>query len=80
MGHFVRSVCSTTSEKFKLTLKLDNFDEYGATLLVRELQPETVVTTGGIPNLYLKPVKGYKFIAEHGKMISKLGPYLKVLE
>ena len=80
VGHFVRSVCSTTSEEFKLTLQIDGFDEYGATLLVRELQPEMVVTTGGIPNLYLKLVKGHKFIAEHGKMISTLSPYLKVLE
>ena len=80
VGYFVRSVCSITSEKFKLTLGIDTFDEYSATLLVRELQQEMVVTTGGIANLYLKLVKGYEFIGEHGKMISKLGPCLKVLE
>ena len=80
VGHFVRRVCSSATEEFKLTLQMDKFDEYGATLLVRELQPEMVVTTGGIPNLYLKLVKGFKFIAEHGKMISKLGPYLNVVE
>ena len=80
VGHFVRSVCSTTTEVFKLTLQIDKLDEYGATLLVRELQPEIVVTTEGIPNLCLKLVKGYKFIIEHGEMISKLGRFLKVLE
>ena len=78
VGHFVRSVCSTTTEEFELTLQIDKFDDYCASLLVRELQ--MVVTTGGIPNFYLKLVKGYKFIAEHGKMIRKLSPYLKVLE
>ena len=80
VGHFVRSVCSTATEEFKLTLQIDKLDDYSATLLVRELQPEMVVTTGGIPNLYLKLVKGYEFIAEHGKVISKLGPYLNVVE
>ena len=79
VGYFVRRVCSITSEKFKLTLKIDGFDEYGATLLVRELQPEPVVTTEGIANLYLKLVEGYEFIAEHGKVISKLALYLKEL-
>ena len=80
VGHFARSVCSTTSEEFKLTLNINKVDECGATLLMRELQQEMVATTEIIPNLYLELVKGYEFIAEHGKTISKLGPYLKELE
>ena len=85
-GHATRtSVCTTNTGQFKLKLGIDQIDEYGATLLVREmskcciLQAETVVTTAGIANLYLELVKGGRYRAEHGKIISKLNLYLKAL-
>ena len=86
IGYFLRSVCTTNTGQFNLKLKLDRIDEYGATLLVREmskcsiLQAETTVTTAGIANLYLELVKADSYTAEHGKIISKLGLYLKALE
>ena len=86
IGYFLRSVCTTNTGQFKLKLKLDRIDEYGATLLVREmskrsiLQAETTVTTAGIANLYLELVNEGSYTAEHGKIISKLGLYLKALE
>ena len=86
IGYFLRSVCTTNTGQFKLKLKLDRIDEYGATLLVREMskccivQAETAVTTAGIANLYLELVKGGSYTAEHGKIISKLGLYLKALQ
>ena len=86
IGYFLRSVCTTHTGRFKLKLGIDRIDEYGATLLVREMsnssipQAETAVTTEGIANLYLQMVKGSDFIAEHGKIISELGLYLKALQ
>ena len=86
IGYFLRSVCTTNTGQFKLKLKVDRIDEYGATLLVREMskccivQAETSVTTAGIANLYLELVKAISYTAEHGKIISKLGLYLKALE
>ena len=82
IGYFLRSVCTTNTGQFKLKLRMDRIDEYGATLLVREMskcciaQAETAV---GIANLYLELVKGGSYTAEHGKIISKLGLYLKAL-
>ena len=55
VGYFLCSVCSTTAGEFKLKLMFDRNDEYGASLLVRELskhsipsdtQPETAMKTG----------------------------------
>ena len=81
IGYFLRSVCTTNTGQFKLKLKLDRIDEYGTTLLVREMsKAETAVTTAGIANLYLELVKGGSYTAEHGKIISKLGLYLKALQ
>ena len=86
IGYFLRSVCTTNTGQFKLKLKVDRIDEYGATLLVREMskccivQAEAAVTTAGIANLYLELVKGDSYTAEHGKIISKLGVYLKALQ
>ena len=83
IGYFLRSVCTTNTGQFKLKLGMDRIDEYSATLLVREIskcciaQAETAV---GIANLYLELVKGGTYRAEHGKIISKLGLYLKALE
>ena len=82
IGYFLRSVCTTNTGQFKLKLRMDRIDEYGATLLVREMsivQAETAVTTAGIANLYLELVDQGSYTAEHGKIISKLGLYLKVL-
>ena len=82
IGYFLRSVCTTNTGQFKLKLRMDQIDEYGTTLLVREMskcciaQAETAV---GIANLYLELVKGGSYTAEHGKIISKLGSYLKAL-
>ena len=86
IGYFLRSVCTTDTGQFKLKLAINRIDEYGAALLVREMskcsipQAETAVTTEGIANLYLQLMKGSDFIAEHGKIISKLGLYLKALQ
>ena len=86
IGYFLRSVCTTNTGQFKLKQKLDRIDEYGATLLVREMskcgivQAETAVTTAGIANLYLELVNEGSYTAEHGKIISKLGLYLKALQ
>ena len=83
IGYFLRSVCTTNTGQFELKLRIDRIDEYGATLLVREIsnccitQAETAV---GIANLYLELVKGDYYTAEHDKIISKLGLYLKALE
>ena len=55
VGYFLCSVCSTTTGEFKLKFMFDRNDEYGASLLVRELskhsipsgtQPETAMKTG----------------------------------
>ena len=86
VGYFARRVCSTTTAEFKLTLSLDQLDEYLATLLMKELskcsisQSETAAVTEGTANLYLDLVKGRKFTAKHGKIMGKLGPCLKVLK
>ena len=86
IGYFLRSVCTTNTGQFKLKLKLDQIDEYGATLLVREMskcgivQAETAVTTAVIANLYLELVNEGRYTAQHGKIISKLGLYLKALQ
>ena len=83
IGYFLRSVCTTNTGQFKLKLKLDQIDEYGVTLLVREMsivQAETAVTTAGIANLYLELVNEGRYTAQHGKIISKLGLYLKALQ
>ena len=37
VGYFVSSVCRTTTGQFKLTLSINRLDEFGVTLLVREL-------------------------------------------
>ena len=82
VGHFAGNVCTTTV--FKLTFAIERLDEYLATLIEKELsqyctlQPETA--TKGKTNLNLELVKGSNFIAEHGKIISKLGLYLKALK
>ena len=82
VGHFAGNVCTTTV--FKLTFAIGRLDEYLATLIEKELsqyctlQPETA--TKGKTNLNLELVKGSNFIAEHGKIISKLGLYLKALK
>ena len=50
VGYFARTVCST--EKLKLTFSIDVIDEYGASLLIKELsksrdtKPQTAVETG----------------------------------
>ena len=55
VGYFARGVCFTTAGEFKLKLAIDRNDEYGASLLVRELsnhcipgetQQETPAKTG----------------------------------
>ena len=86
IGYFLRSVCTADTGQFKLKLGIDGIDEYGATLLVREMsnspipQAETAETTEGIANLYLQMEKGSDFISDHGKIISELGLYLKALQ
>ena len=44
IGYFLRSVCTTNTGQFKLKLKLDQIDEYGTTLLVRELSKCCIVS------------------------------------
>ena len=86
IGYFIRSVCTTDPGQFKLRLAMDQLDEYSASLLERELfkygipQPDTAVKTCGIHNLYLVLVRGNPFTTEYGKIISKLGLYLKALQ
>ena len=83
IGYFVRRVCSTNTGEFKLKLTIDRIGEYGSSLLVRELSKYSLLhpqtATGGIANLHLELVKRSGFIAEHAKIISNLGLYLKVL-
>jgi len=54
LGYFISRACFTTTAEFKLKITIDGSDDYGTSLLVRELsrrcatdlQPETGVTTG----------------------------------
>ena len=83
IGYFVRRVCSTNTGEFKLKLTIDRIGEYGSSLLVRELSKYSLLhpqtATEGIANLYLELVEISGFIAEHGKIISNFGLYLKAL-
>ena len=88
VGYFVGSVCSTTTEQFKLTLMINTLDEYGVTLLVREFakycissatQAAAAVET---ENLYLQLVgeESRSSFEEWAIVISKLGQYVRTLK
>ena len=88
VGYFVGSVCSTTTEQFKLTLMINTLDEYGVTLLVREFakycissatQAAAAVET---ENLYLQLVgeESRSSFEERAIVISKLGQYVRTLK
>ena len=88
MGYFVGSVCSTTTEQFKLTLMINGLDEYGTTLLVREFAkyyiPSATQAAAAVEteNLYLKLVgqQSSSSFEERAIVISKLGQYVRVLK
>ena len=89
VGYFVTSVCCTTTGQFKLKLTINMLDEYGVTLLVRELakycnpsvaQAAAVMET---ENLYLQLVGECTESSFDERAIvisSKLGQYVKALK
>ena len=88
VGYFVGSVCSTTTEQFKLTLMINGLDGYGTTLLVREFTkyyiPSATQAAAAVEteNLYLKLVgqPSSSSFEERAIVISKLGQYLRALK
>ena len=88
VGYFVGSVCSTTTEQFKLTLMINGLDEYGVTLLVREFAkyyiPSATQAAAAVEteNLYLKLVgqQSSSSFEERAIVISKLGQYVRTLK